>query len=160
MTIRRLALAAALLAATPLAFAQSSPQTANMPVTITVTNTCTVAAGTLAFGTQTLAAAADASANITVTCSNRGAYTLAFGDGNFVNGGQRRMEHTDAGITQHINYDLFSDAGRTTALTTLGGTSTGGGTGDVRTIFGRVPSGQANKETGNYADSVVVTLTF
>lgn len=156
MSIRRLALAAALLAAAPVAFAQSA--TSNMNVTINVTNTCTVAAGSLAFGNSTLAAAADASANIAVTCSNKGAYSLGFGNGGNAAGSQRRMKH--ATLADTLDYNLFSDTGRTTALTTFSGTSTGGNTADQHTVFGRVPSGQANKAIGAYNDSVLVTLTF
>lgn len=154
MNIRRLALAAALVALTPAAFAATD--TDNLVVSINVTNACDVTAAPLAFGDADLSANVDASAVIGVTCSNVGAYSVAFGNGNNFSGG-RRMTGASG---QFLNYGLFSDAGRTTALTTFGGTSTGGNTADNHTVYGRVPAGQSNKTTGAYGDSVVVTLTY
>ena len=156
MNIRRLALAAALVAVSPVALAATA--TDNMVVSINVTNNCTVSAGALAFGNSDLSAAAAATAAIGVTCSNVGAYSVAFGNGANASGTQRRMQRAAAG--EFLNYNLFSDAGRTTALTTLGGTSTGGGTPNVFTVYGQVPAGQSNKTTGAYGDSVLVTLTY
>jgi len=156
MSFRRLALAAVLVAATPAAFAATT--TDNMLVSINVTNNCTVAAGALAFGNADLSANADATATINVACSNVGAYSVAFGNGNNVTGTQRRMQRAASG--EFLNYNLFSDAGRTTALTGFSGTSVGGNTATPFTVYGRVPTGQGSKTTGTYNDSVVVTLTF
>ena len=156
MNVRRLALAAALVALSPAAFAATA--TADMVVSINVTNNCTVSAAPLAFGNSDLSAAADATAVIGVTCSNVGAYSVAFGPGNNVSGAQRRMQRGASG--EFLNYNLFSDAGRATALTTFAGTSTGGNVANNHTVFGRVPAGQSNKTTGSYGDSVVVTLTY
>ena len=158
MNIRRLALAAALFAAAPVAFAQSQTTTANMPVTINVTNTCTVGAGTLNFGDSSLAAAAGGQTNVNVTCSNKGAYSLAFNDGVNAVTGQRRMRH--ATLTDTLNYNLSGASVGGAALTGFSSTSTGGNVANVHTVYGQVPSGQSNKATGTYNDSVLVTLTY
>ena len=53
--------------------------TANMPVQMVIAASCTVSAATLNFGTQTLidiGADIDASANLTVTCTNDAPYYI------------------------------------------------------------------------------------
>lgn len=156
MNIRRLAITAALLALSPAAFAATD--TDNMLVSINVTNNCDVAAGALAFGSADLSANADATATISVTCSNVGAYSLAFNNGANASGAQRRMQRGASG--EFLNYALSGVAPGGTALTGFTGTSTGGNVANTHTVHGRVPSGQSNKTIGAYNDSVLVTLTF
>lgn len=158
MNIRRLALAVALVAAAPLAYAQSQTKTDNMLVSINVTNNCSVAAGALAFGNADLSANADATATISVTCSNTGAYSLAFNNGGNAAGAQRRMQRGTSG--EFLNYNLSGVAPGGTALTGFSGTSTGGNVANTHTVHGRVPTGQSNKTIGAYNDSVLVTLTY
>ena len=115
----------------------------------------------------------DATGNLTVVCTHisggatRVTYTAALSAGGSGNYAQRRMR---AG-TATLNYNLFDSAARTR----IWGNGTGGTTrvagsllvnpGANRVvqaahpIYGRIPAMQA-VATGNYSDSIVVTLTF
>lgn len=157
MSFRRLALAAALVVAAPSAFAATANQ--NMAVSIDVTNACTLSTPALSFGTSDLAAAKNGSAIISVACSNKGAYSLAFNDGANASGSQRRLEQDGAG-TDTLNYNLSGVSAGGAALTGFSGTSTGGNVANTHTVYGQVPAGQSNKATGSYSDSVQVTLTY
>ena len=68
----------------------------------------------------------------------------------------------------YMQYNLFTNSGRTTvwgnsatAPTWVSGTGAGMGTGQVLTVYGRVPTGQTNLAVGSYAEtSVTVTVTY
>ena len=158
----RTALAAALLAAAPLALAQSTT-TDTMQVSITIENACTVNAADLAFGAQdSLAADIDATADVTVDCSNQGAVDVAFSAGG--SGDQTARQMASAG-GDTINYQIYSDSGRTSPLgdgtggtSRFAATSTGGS--DTFRVYGRVPGGQGAKPVGAYTDSLTATLTY
>lgn len=153
----RTALAAALLAAAPLASAATDTDT--MTVSITIENSCTVDAGDMAFGNQTsLSAAVTATATVSVDCTNQGAIDVAF------SGDPDARQMTGPGAAT-INYELHRDAARTQVLgdgssgsVTINGTSTGGV--ENYTVYGRVPAGQGAKPVGAYSDTVTATLTF
>lgn len=71
----RTALAAALIAAAPLASAATASDT--MEVSITIQNSCTIAANDLGFGTvNTLAANIDASTTVDVVCTGAGPLSI------------------------------------------------------------------------------------
>jgi spore coat protein U-like protein len=137
---------------------------------------CSVTTSGLAFGVYdpTISTPDDSTGSVTVTCNYTGgsasgvSYTIAFSSGNSGSFSQRRLV---AGTLQ-LGYNLFSDAGRTVVLGNgTGGTSvfTGGftvgpGVGNgtrtgTHTVYGRIPALQA-VEPGNYADPIIVTLTF
>lgn len=160
----RTALAAAMLAAAPLAFAATANDT--MIVSITIENSCTIAANDLSFGTQnTLAANIDADSSVDVVCTGVSPLTIEFtaGAGGAATFASRQM--TDAVSTDTINYSLFADAGRTQVLgdgtsgsVVIAGNSTGGT--DSFPVFGRVFAGQNPKSAGSYTDTVTATVTF
>ncbi len=160
----RTALAAALLAAAPLAFAGTDSDT--MIVSITIENSCTIAANDLGFGTQnTLAANIDAMTTVEVVCTGAGPLSIEFtaGAGGAATFATRQM--TDAVSSDTIDYSLFADAGRTQVLgdgtggsVVIAGTSTGGT--DSFDVFGRVFGGQDPKSVGSYSDTVTATVTF
>ena len=59
-----------------------------------------------------------------------------------------------------VNYDLYSDASRSTVWTpTSGVTGTGNGLDQPMTIYGRVPT-QSAVAAGDYKDTVVVTVNY
>ena len=157
--------ACATLALSAATTAQAATRTENMAVSMTVSASCVVTAGTLAFGTQTaLPAAVDQQGTFTVNCSNTTPYTIALDAGQ--NGGgsvtSRRMKG-GASNTDFVNYSLFTNTGRTTNWGTTTGTDTVAGTGSgasqTLTVYGRVPA-QTINSPGGYTDNVTITVTY
>ncbi|RPE80217.1 Csu type fimbrial protein [Vulcaniibacterium tengchongense] len=157
-------LATALLAAAPAALAAT--QTANMNVSITIENSCTIVANPLNFGTRnTLANDIDAATTVKVTCTGQGPISIAFGTGGGAGAtlASRKMSRT--GGAELINYALYRDAGRTQVLgdgsastARIAGTSTGAE--QSFDVYGRVFGGQGPKPVGAYTDTVVATVEF
>lgn len=155
-------LAVALLATAPLAMAATA--TASMNVTLTLNNSCTVAANPLNFNTQTtLAAAIDAQTTMTVTCVSAGPYTVAIGAGGGTGASfaSRKMTGPSANT---VNYSLYAETGRTNVIgdgtsgnVTLAGSASGVTTFDV---YGRVFGSQNPKPVGVYTDTVTATVSF
>lgn len=163
----RTALAVALLAVAPLASAATDPASAEIDVSITITNSCILTAEPLNFGTRDgdeLANDIEAATTLTLDCSaaETGA-TIAFNNGNGTGAtfDSRKMKNS-AGDT--INYGLYIDAG----YTKFAGDGTNGstiaidadGSAQVIDIYGRVFSGQGPKPVGDYTDTVTATVTF
>ena len=124
---------------------------------VTITATCTVANGTLAFGSQAasaLSANIDATGTFTVNCTNNANYAITMDNGVNASGVQRRMND---GGTGYLNYNLYSDAGRTTSWGSVSGTATGAN--QTISVYGRIPSGQT-ATAGSYSDTVQFTVTY
>ena len=137
--------------------------------TATVTSTCNISTTALNFGTASLLTSnIDATGTISAQCSNTLPYSIGLNSGSNASGSQRRMK---PGSASFINYNLYTDSGRTSAwATTTSATSctggagtcvTGTGTGSTQSIavYGRVPA-QSSPVVGTYTDTVVVTVTF
>jgi len=64
---------------------------------------------------------------------------------------------------EFVNYQMFSDSGRSSNWGDVVGTdtvaSTGNGAAQIHTIYGRVPV-QSTPSAGTYLDTVTVTVTF
>jgi spore coat protein U-like protein len=146
-------LAATAVGMAALGSAQAQTATTTFQVTANVLDACTVAATNLAFGdySASLGAPVDSTSTITVTCSNGLAYDVSVG----ASANARTMARTLGGGS--LNYGMFNEAGRTTAFVVP--TATGSGIGQSYTVFGRIPGGQF-VPTGNYADTVNVTVTY
>jgi len=139
--------------------------TGTLSVSATLLNSCNVTSGSLNFGSSltffTTLAQTDATGTFQVTCTNLAAYTVDLDAGLNASVTQRRVKH---GTADFLNYNLFQDAGHTTAW----GTTTGGvveaGTGNGATqslqVFGRIPGGQTPSSTGAYSDTVGITVLF
>jgi spore coat protein U-like protein len=138
-------------------------------VTGTVITNCNVNGGTLNFGTTSyLTSNIDATATITVQCTNTTPYSLGIDNGANASASQRRVS---AGGGNYVNYGLYTDAGRsnawvgtTSSSNCTNGTSscylgTGAGSTQNVTVYGRVPP-QPEPALGSYSDTVVVTLTY
>jgi len=122
---------------------------------------CSVSAGSLGFGTYSAAAASLGSAAVSVNCSNGGAYQVSLGSGQYSTSATRRMLGPS---NNYLNYELFSDAGRTTQWgngTVLGGQVSGTGSGSAQSliVYGRIPASQLSTP-GTYSDSVLVTVEY
>jgi spore coat protein U-like protein len=136
---------------------------------------CTVSATGVAFGVYdaALTTPTDSTGNVTVRCTHLGGgavktnYSVTLSAGSSGTYAQRQMR---AG-TAALNYNLFDDATRTRVW----GNGTGGSTlvagtllvnpGNyvineaIHPIYGRIPA-QQGADTGNYGDTILVTLTF
>ena len=137
---------------------------------------CRVSTTGVAFGNYdpTIATNTDSAGNLTLVCSHlsgggqRVSYSVALSAGNSGTFVQRWMR---AGAAT-LNYNLFDTAARARiwgngsagTVVVSGGFAVGPAQGNnrrevVHPIYGRIPALQA-VATGNYADTIVVTLTF
>ena len=134
------------------------------PVTLTIQGNCSITATAHDFGLNTGAITAniDAQSSLDVTCTNGTDYAVGLSTGNGAGAtyAQRRM--TNAANASTVNYSLYSDAARTVVWDESANEVSGTGTGLAQsiTVYGRVPAPQANVTVGDYADSVVATVTF
>ena len=144
------------------ALAQGSA-TATMAVSIEVTPNCTVAAGSLAFGTVTAAQAPAQTANaaIEVACGPNVAFTVELDDGQ--NGGDGTRRARDPATGQSIGYEIFADPAHTRRWGSLETQSVAGvttSTGVERlTAYGLI-GGETQVTAGTYGDLVTVTTNF
>lgn len=163
--VSALALAAALAAVRPTeaAIAQST-----LTVTASVPAVCLITPATLDFGSyDPLGANAapganlDATGTVTVACTKGSNYWLGLDAGANASGGARRMIANGA---DYLGYQLYQDAGRTTAWGNTSGTApaavTAISTGVITlNVYGRVPGGQP-AASGAYSDTVRSTINF
>lgn len=153
----RTALAAALLAAAPLASAATA--TTTFEVSIEILNSCTIAASPMVFATQTgnIVGNIDAMSNLTVNCNDGALYSIGLNDGA---NGTRVMS---AGGAQTVSYELYTDVGRVNRWDDLGGANTAAGTGSnadqTVTVYGRV-AGPQSVAAGTYNDTITATIEF
>jgi spore coat protein U-like protein len=159
---RRGALALALMAAFTFTAhpAWSATSTTTFAVSATVISVCSVAATPLVFGNYNPVSATplDATSTVLASCPLALPYTVGLDDGANASGGQRRM----ALLTNHLSYELYSDASRVQRWGSSGGelvSGTGNGAVQSLTVYGRVAAGQA-VPAGAYLDTVTVTITF
>jgi spore coat protein U-like protein len=137
---------------------------------------CSVSSTGVAFGIYdpTATAATDSTGNLTLVCTyvsgggQRVNYTVALSTGYSGTFTQRWMR----GGPSTLNYNLFDTAARARiwgdgsagTVVISDGFAVGPGQGNNRRevvypIYGRIPAQQA-VDTGNYSDTIVVTLTF
>ncbi|WP_423141342.1 spore coat U domain-containing protein [Parablastomonas sp. CN1-191] len=130
----------------------------DMTVTLNVANTCTLAVNNLTFNANFIGGTAvDAQSSAVAKCTKDTAYNVTFGDGANVASGQRNMKNG----TVLVPYNLYSDSGRTAALsssTQIPGTGTGSD--QTINVYGRIPASAAAVAAGQYTDTVTVTLTY
>lgn len=143
--------------------AKAVDTTTTFLVTMTVTSNCIVAATPLAFaGVGVLTANTDAQSTVTATCTPGTSFDVGLDDGANASGSQRRMVF---GGSNFINYELYTDSGRTTRWDDIGGTTTQGDNGSdldgivIYDVYGRVPV-QSSQAAGAYTDTITVTLSF
>lgn len=150
----------------------AATQTANLAVSATVVNNCTITTAPVAFGNYdpivaNAAGGSDVYANgsVTVTCTkNAPNVWVDLGPGgNF--SGTRRM--VNAGVN-FLNYELYkADPNPTPGALWTTGNGTGGvnitpggvTAPNVLPVYGRVPQGQ-NPAAGVYNDTVLATVNY
>ena len=170
-TARRLLIAGtAALAMGVVSGSDAATATSNLSVTASVTANCTITTAPVAFGaydpiTANATAALNGTGTVNVTCTNGATTTVTLGQGANADAGStaaapaRRLSD---GATDFLAYTLYSDTGCTTVWGDTAGTGvahTGTGTLTALTVYGAVAAGQS-VPAGNYADTVVATITF
>ncbi len=153
-----------LLAAAVVAFA-AAPAAAGtdtdvLTVKVTVQEACTIAGGTIDFGTYSAGqqAALDAQGSISYNGCAAGTLTIALDGGVGGNVANRRMSNGDS----TLNYQLFKNSSRSqvwgTGADALQQMLLVPDSGSIP-VYGRIIGGQ-NVAGGTYTDTVNVTLTF
>jgi len=143
--------------------AQQQTATTTFRVTAKVQAVCVVTATDLAFGTYTSAAGAPVQGTtlLRATCTPGSTYNVGLSEGTSPGAtvNQRKM----ASGTNALNYQLYSDASRTTIWGNTTGTDTvtGVGTGLAvdHTVFGAVPAAQV-VPAGDYQDTITVRVYY
>ena len=138
--------------------------------TATVSGSCQISLGKtisdLDFGSvNSLGSAQNGTTTISVSCPGSTTWKMGLSNGTYASGTQRRMKHSTS--ASYINYELYRNSARTQRWgnDTTGGTDTVNGSGaaqtnpTVITVYGQVPA-QAQPTTGNYSDTVTVTLVY
>ena len=135
--------------------------TSTFTVSITLVATCTInSASTLNFGSSVgiLSANIDQSSTISVTCSNTTPYDIGLDAGTATG-----ATVTTRKLGNAVSYSLYSDSGHTTnwgnTVSTDTVASTGTGSAQSFTVYGRVPS-QTTPAPGAYTDTITVTVTY
>jgi spore coat protein U-like protein len=142
--------------------ADAAVATATIAVSATVVSFCTIVALPLSFGNY-LSTQLDASTTLTVTCTSTTPYVVSLDAGSGIAAGATTTTRKMALLTNTLNYQLFSNAGRTinwgntTGTDTVPGTGSGGA--QVLTVYGRISAAQL-VVPGVYADIVTATITY
>ena len=170
-TLARALAIATLLSGVGIGNAEAATATASFTVSVTIVAGCTIGAGNMAFGSQSvLAANVDTTSTISVQCTNTTPYSIGLDNGLNYSGGTRRMKDTGAGTT-FVNFGLYTDAGRSNAWTTTtssasctGGANTcvlgtGNGATQSITVYGRIPA-QTTPAPATFNDTVTATVTY
>jgi spore coat protein U-like protein len=140
--------------------------TANLAVSATVTNNCTISTLPLVF-TPYDPVVANASTNldgtgtVVVACTKGTAPTVGLGLGANAASTVRRMHD---GSSNYLTYELYNDSGRSTVWTNAGlgllsPVAAPSKAARSFTVYGRVPSNQ-DVPAGSYTDTVVATVNF
>jgi spore coat protein U-like protein len=171
---RALGIAVALGAALTAVGVPAATQTQTFTVNLTITADCVVGAGSdINFGsTGYLTANIDAAGSFLVGCTEGTVPDITLNDGlnsGACPGGAARCM-LSATTGDYVNYDLYTDAGRTTqwtsALVVTSVTGSGSVTGGVPDadqtvdVFGRVPPQATPTPAADYTDTVTATVTF
>ncbi|WP_029615763.1 Csu type fimbrial protein [Pseudomonas sp. PAMC 25886] len=151
-------------------FRDSGTGTANLTVSMTVSNDCQITAPNISFGSApVISGFSSVNGQATITCTKGSAYTVGISDGlNPVSvGGQRRM----VSGSNFLNYDIFKSATTTrwgSVTTARRASSTaevnpGNGLGTGSQVFNynaAIYPNQATPPAGTYTDNVVLDVGF
>ncbi|WAS59068.1 Csu type fimbrial protein [Burkholderia ambifaria] len=140
--------------------AVAATATATMAISATVDATCQISTTPLAFSTYT-GSQTDATATVSVTCTNTTPYNVGFDAG--LGAGATVTTRTMSITGASLPYSLFQDAGRTVNWGNTVGTDTVAGTGtgsaQTLTVYGRIGAGQL-VTPGAYTDTITATVTY
>jgi spore coat protein U-like protein len=158
--MKKIKLIAGLIALSAFNMAYAATASAPMQVTATVDSKCNISSGNIAFGSiQYGGGTINTNSNITVDCSKDTAYSLAINEGLNPSSGLRRLKH--ATLAEYFNYTLIDGATNLPIDSTQFYTGVGSGLGTLQSVLvkGRI-NANTNVSTGNYSDTVTVTITY
>jgi spore coat protein U-like protein len=139
--------------------------TADIAVSASVTNNCTISTQALAFGSYdpvvaNATANLDGTGRVTVACTKGALATIGLGTGGNAAGSSRRLAD---GSGNYLTYELYQDSSRSSVWNTGAGllSMTPAPTRAARdfSVYGRIPGAQ-DVPAGSYADTVVATVNF
>lgn len=135
---------------------------ASIPVTMNIQATCTLSTTSMAFGTFT-GLDKDATATLTVTCTDTTTYEVGADNGQHSAYIGVYAKYMTGPSTTDLRYHLYTDAARSIEWGSTSGsnefTGTGTGLAQVITVYGTIKS-NFKAVSGNYADTVTLTITF
>lgn len=138
-----------------------SSATTSFTVTAIIQATCTVSATTMAFGSYS-GALLNSTSTISATCTNLTPYNIGLSAG-LATGATVTTRKMTGPSGSLLNYNLFSDSGRTINWGNTVGTDTvaktGTGAAQALTVYGQTTAGQYVRP-GSYTDTITVTLTY
>lgn len=151
----------------PITAMASGSDSDNMAVSATVSDSCTISAGALSFGTYDTVsgAAVPGEATLSVACTEGASAVLTLGQGSNPDTGSddsaplRQMGSS----ANRLAYTLYQDVGHgdlwgNTEVTGVPYTASSSAPADI-TVFGEI-SGSQDVPSGSYTDTVVATVTF
>ncbi|MFI5394784.1 MAG: spore coat U domain-containing protein [Candidatus Binatia bacterium] len=158
------------LAAASTAFAAS--QTANLAVSASVTDNCTITTAAIPFGSYDPIVANDTApldntGTVTITCTKGTPATIGLGTGlnaGKVVGVSRAMNDTASPTPDYLGYELYQDSGHATVWTNSGAGLLSPAAAPSKaarnfSVYGRVIAGQ-DVPQNSYTDTVVATVNF
>jgi spore coat protein U domain-containing protein, fimbrial subunit CupE1/2/3/6 len=134
--------------------------TTSFIVTATISNSCTISAGNLSFGTYT-GAVLNGTSMIVVSCTKNAPYYVGLNAGTATGATVTTRKLTSG--THTLNYALYSNSGHSTNWGNTVGTDTvtgaGSGTNQQLTVYGQIPANQS-LIPGTYSDTITATITY
>jgi len=137
----------------------------SIPVQITahVSNACAISATNLNFPDYAPGQSDDGQSQIHLTCTDTTPWNVGLDGGRYPGGTISRRSMSGPGPSQ-LDYQLYSDPGRTVVWGNTVGSDTVSGTGNgfpqTLNVYGRIPAGQSRVRDGGYVDTVTATVTF
>ncbi len=146
---------------------QAASATANLSVSATIVNNCTISTTPVAFpsydpiGANATVDADDGTGTVTITCTKGTTATIGLGLGSNASGNTRRMLN---GPSNYLDYELYQTSARTTVWGNAGPRLFSPGPAPSKaprtfTVYGRIFAGQ-DLPAGSYADTVQATVNF
>lgn len=136
------------------AAAAHADTTAPFSVTANVQAACAISAQPLAFGNYDRANGTVASTTLSVDCTKDSAAVVSLDLGSNGSGFRQLSNGVDK-----LNYELYSDSGRTAVWDNEGVPYVGVGNPETLTVYGSISAGQ-NVSAGSYTDVVNASIAF
>jgi spore coat protein U-like protein len=159
-------IATALIAAGFVGNASAVTATTNFDVTITLTASCTVAADDIAFGSVAGNVASGdqaATGEVRVNCTPGTTYNVGLDQGDATGATVTARAMTGGTGSDTVGYGIYKDSGHSnnwgdTGTDRVGGT--GNGADQAIPVYAQVPAAELANPAGNYADNILVTVTY
>ena len=142
----------------------AATSTTTFTVSADVTADCSVSANNLDFSTYdpTSSNNDDATTTIDITCTSTTPFDIGLNAGTGTGATVTTRILTNGAST--LNYSLYQDSSRTTVWGNTPATdtvsSTGTGSAQQFTVYGRLPGSQPAAIPGTYTDTITVTVTY